>query len=66
MDQWRAEGLRRSVDGDQGYSGLLTKNPVHGSWNTVVCNAERLYELHEPADCLDKGRLPPAGVLEAL
>ncbi|WP_226363249.1 replication initiation protein, partial [Pseudonocardia sp. ICBG1142] len=27
------EGLRRSVDGDLGYSGLLTKNPIHPSWN---------------------------------
>ena len=55
------EGLRRSVDGDQGYSGLLTKNPVHGSWNTVVCNAERLYGLRELAGCLDEaGYLPPA------
>ncbi|MGO1321203.1 MAG: replication initiation protein [Galactobacter sp.] len=56
-----SEGLRRSVDGDQGYSGLLTKNPVHGSWNTVVCNAQRLYGLHELAGCLDEaGYLPPA------
>ena len=27
------EGLRRSVDGDAAYSGLMTKNPEHGSWN---------------------------------
>lgn len=55
------EGLRRSVDGDQGYSGLLTKNPVHGSWNTVVCHAERLYGLNELAGYLDGvGYLPPA------
>lgn len=25
------EGLRRSVDGDAAYSGLITKNPEHGS-----------------------------------
>jgi hypothetical protein len=56
-----SEGLRRSVDGDQGYSGLLTKNPVHGSWTTVVCNAERLYGLHELAGYLgEAGYLPPA------
>lgn len=28
------EGLRRAVDGDQGYSGLLTKNPTHEAWLT--------------------------------
>lgn len=28
------EGLRRSVDGDKGYSGLTTKNPTHPSWDT--------------------------------
>jgi len=26
------EGLRRAVDGDRAYSGLMTKNPVHDSW----------------------------------
>ena len=56
-----SEGLRRSVDGDQGYSGLLTKNPVHGSWTTVVCNAEKLYGLTELASYLkEAGYLPPA------
>ena len=28
------EGFRRSLDGDQGYSGLMTKNPVHDHWDT--------------------------------
>ena len=28
------EGLRIAVDGDKGYSGLLTKNPQHASWET--------------------------------
>lgn len=27
------EGLRRAVDGDKGYSGLITKNPVHTAWS---------------------------------
>ena len=31
-----AEGLRRSVDGDTGYSGLMTKNPLHEAWGTVT------------------------------
>jgi hypothetical protein len=29
------EGLRRAVDGDAGYSGLLTKNPVHDHWQAT-------------------------------
>jgi len=28
------EGLRRAVDGDRAYSGLMTKNPLHESWVT--------------------------------
>ena len=28
------EGLRRAVDGDQAYSGLMTKNPTHAAWET--------------------------------
>jgi|GEM_PF-1075856 len=27
------EGLRRALDGDKGYSGLMTKNPLHDSWD---------------------------------
>ncbi len=29
------EGLRRAVDGDAGYSGLMTKNPIHVDWDTL-------------------------------
>ncbi|MFH9958939.1 replication initiation protein [Streptomyces roseolus] len=28
------EGLRRALDGDAGYSGLMTKNPLHTDWST--------------------------------
>ena len=28
------EGLRRAVGGDSGYSGFMTKNPVHDHWET--------------------------------
>ena len=28
------EGLRRSVDGDEGYSGLLMKNPLSDAWDS--------------------------------
>lgn len=48
-----SEGLRRSVDGDQGYFRAADQEiPVHGAWNTVVCHAERLYRLTELAGCL--------------
>jgi hypothetical protein len=30
------EGLRRALDGDAGYSGLMTKNPLHTSWRTEL------------------------------
>lgn len=55
------EGLRRSVDGDQGYSGLLTKNPIHADWDAVICNSDHLYSLNELAGCLtEAGHMPPA------
>lgn len=28
------EGLRRALDGDSAYSGLMTKNPLHTDWST--------------------------------
>ena len=28
-----AEGVRRAVDGDRSYSGLMTKNPTHDGWD---------------------------------
>lgn len=40
------EGLRRSVDGDAAYSGLMTKNPEHTCWaNHWV--TDHLYTLDE-------------------
>lgn len=42
------EGLRRSVDGDVGYAGLLTKNPLHPDWYPHWGRAEP-YELAELA-----------------
>ncbi|HLS02820.1 MAG TPA: replication initiation protein, partial [Beutenbergiaceae bacterium] len=38
------EGLRRSVDGDKSYSGLITKNPEHDHWNATWWT-ETLYTL---------------------
>lgn len=55
------EGLRRSVDGDVGYSGLLTKNPAHDDWDALWCNSHRLYSLEELAGHLtEAGHMPPA------
>lgn len=40
------EGLRRSVDGDKGYSGLMTKNPTHDQWEASWLT-DHLYNLDE-------------------
>nr|WP_011114840.1 replication initiation protein [Rhodococcus sp. B264-1]AAD43817.1 putative theta replicase [Rhodococcus rhodochrous]AAP58733.1 putative theta replicase [Rhodococcus sp. B264-1] len=34
------EGLRRAVEGDIGYSGLMTKNPTHSGWDTHWIHTE--------------------------
>ncbi len=53
------EGLRRSVDGDAAYSGLMTKNPEHTCWaNHWV--TDHLYTLDELNFWLsDTGYMPP-------
>lgn len=54
------EGLRRSCDGDTGYSGLMTKNPLHDAWEAELVT-EHLYTLDELAGRLEEsGDLPPA------
>lgn len=50
------EGLRRAVDGDQGYSGLITKNPLHGHWATEWLQGGT-YTLEELESRLE-GRMP--------
>ena len=52
------EGLRRAVDGDQGYSGLITKNPTHDAWDTHWMGAE-LRSLDNLADGLGTHMPPP-------
>lgn len=53
------EGLRRSVDGDQSYSGFMMKNPAHTSWNTLQ-GSTKSYELSELEHHLsDVGFMPP-------
>lgn len=52
------EGLRRSVDGDAGYSGLMTKNPTHEAWRDSWFT-DRLYSLPELESRLsDSGDMP--------
>lgn len=54
------EGLRRSVGGDKGYSGLMTKNPVHDDW-TASWLTDHLYTLDELSGHLtEAGAMPPA------
>lgn len=48
-----SEGLRRAVNGDRGYAGVLMKNPVHPDWDTHWMRAEP-YTLAE----LDAGLRP--------
>ncbi|MDN5559852.1 MAG: replication initiation protein [Tomitella sp.] len=38
------EGLRRSLDGDQAYTGLLTRNPLHEGAD-VIWGTDRTYSL---------------------
>lgn len=53
------EGLRRSVDGDKGYSGLITKNPEHEDWEAHWF-ADELYSLPQLTEHLrDLGCMPP-------
>lgn len=53
------EGLRRSVDGDQGYSGLITKNPTHVAWEAHWMT-DQLYSLGQLHEHLETaGAMPP-------
>lgn len=52
------EGLRRAVDGDAGYSGLLTKNPVHASWDVEWISGD-LRSLSELESRLEANMPPP-------
>jgi hypothetical protein len=45
-------GFRAKLDADQGYSGLLTKNPVHPRWR-VLRGPCLGYELAELADWVE-------------
>mgnify|MGYP002737289255 CR=1 FL=1 len=47
------EGLRRRTDGDMGYSGFITKNPLHPDWDTRWLH-QNLYELNDMRTGLGK------------
>lgn len=53
------EGLRRAVDGDRGYSGLMTKNPLHQDWDTHWIH-HQLRTLGELEAELGSSHMPPA------
>jgi hypothetical protein len=52
------EGLRRSVDGDPAFGGLITKNPLNGNWSTHWVTSHT-YGLNELAGHLDDADLMP-------
>ena len=54
------EGLRRSVDADAGYSGLITKNLTHAAWEAhwITNELRSLGQLQEHLE--DAGFMPRA------
>lgn len=54
------EGLRRSCDGDAGYSGLLMKNPEHPAWQSDIIEHDT-YDLNQLVHALEsRGDMPEA------
>lgn len=54
------EGLRRSCNGDEGYSGLLMKNPEHPAWESDIIEHDT-YDLDQLVHALEEhGDMPPA------
>ena len=54
-----AEGVRRAVDGDRSYSGLMTKNPTHSSWEVEWLHRDT-YSLGQIESELGSN-MPPSG-----
>ncbi|PBC35040.1 replication protein RepA [Rhodococcus sp. ACS1] len=50
-------GLRLSVDGDFSYGGMLTKNPIHPSWETIYGPSEP-YSLRDLVTPLTPRQMP--------
>lgn len=54
------EGLRRALNGDRGYSGLMTKNPLHETWRTEWLHTDT-FSLDSLAQALTEGgNMPPS------
>jgi len=49
------EAMREKLDGDPGYAGLITKNPLHPDWRVIVWPMA-VYELEDLACRVDLGR----------
>ena len=45
-------GIARKLGADTGYSGLITKNPLHSDWRTTIWNIEP-YDLGDLAEFVD-------------
>lgn len=45
--------MRAKLDADPGYSGLITKNPMHKSWRTFWHPTGGLYDLHDLSEWLE-------------
>jgi hypothetical protein len=54
-------GFRDKLDADQGYSGLMTKNPIHPDWYTLIYGGPDLllYDLDYLADWVDLRKFTP-------
>lgn len=46
----------QKLDSDVNYGGLLTKNPIHSSWNSIISG--KLYELGDLAEYVDLKIIP--------
>lgn len=52
-------GLREKLSADAGYTGLITKNPVHDDWRCASATSH-VYELSELAEYVDLSTPPRA------
>lgn len=55
--------FRAALDGDRGYSGLITKNPAHSLWR-VLYGRHRYYDLDELAEYVDLGKYAQCGKVD--
>ena len=52
-------GFRAKLDADSGYSGLITKNPLHDDWLLTRLMYTPVYDLDELADWVDLSKHKP-------